>query len=82
MKPALLEVRNLRVHYHTSRGEVAEAGVVERCPYAREVCRKQNPPPFQTAERRAVACFLYRESPPLAGAHPERVMAPAVPASR
>jgi oligopeptide/dipeptide ABC transporter ATP-binding protein len=52
---------------------------VERCPYAMDVCREQKPPLFQTDERRAVACFLYQDSPQLAGSHLERVMATAAP---
>jgi peptide/nickel transport system ATP-binding protein len=52
---------------------------VERCPYAMDVCHQQRPPLFQTDERRAVACFLYQESPQLEGAHLERVMGSGVP---
>lgn len=52
---------------------------VNRCPFAMDVCREERPPLFQTAERRAVSCFLYRDSPQLEGGHLERVMDTAVP---
>ncbi len=36
---------------------------VERCPRALEICLKEVPPLYRTAQRRAAACFLYRDSP-------------------
>jgi hypothetical protein len=51
----------------------------DRCPYAMEISRHQRPPLFRTDERRAAACFLYKESPSLEGTDLEQVMAPPVP---
>lgn len=48
---------------------------VARCPYAMDICRQQTPPLFRTDERRAAACFLYRESPVLEGADLDAVLA-------
>jgi peptide/nickel transport system ATP-binding protein len=48
---------------------------VDRCPYAMDICRQESPPLFRTDERRAVACFLYKESPQLDGTELEQVMA-------
>jgi oligopeptide/dipeptide ABC transporter ATP-binding protein len=54
----------------------------DRCPYVMEMCRLTQPPLFRTDERRAAACFLYRESPELEGAELDRVLAvPVVAAS-
>jgi oligopeptide/dipeptide ABC transporter ATP-binding protein len=130
--PALLTVRDLVVHYHTSRGAVlAEVGDVDlvvkhpkhpytellihsipqanpnhpwqshelsangsaagavgpehcqfvaRCPFAMEMCRQQTPPLFRTDQRRAAACFLYREDPVLRDETLDDVLATPVPA--
>jgi peptide/nickel transport system ATP-binding protein len=51
---------------------------VQRCPYAMDMCRQQTPPLLRTDERRAAACFLYKESPVLAGAELEEVLATKV----
>jgi oligopeptide/dipeptide ABC transporter ATP-binding protein len=48
---------------------------VNRCPYAMEICRRENPPLFRTAEHRAVSCFLYQESPRLEGSELDVVLA-------
>jgi len=37
----------------------------DRCPFVMPMCRETVPPLFQTAEHRAAACFLYRDSPQL-----------------
>jgi peptide/nickel transport system ATP-binding protein len=47
---------------------------VDRCPYAMDICRQMTPPLFRTDERRAVACFLYKESPKFDGTELEQVM--------
>ena len=39
-----------------------------RCPYAMEVCGKQDPPPFETATGTTVWCHLHTTGPLLAGA--------------
>ncbi|MDF2760512.1 MAG: hypothetical protein K0S99_3147, partial [Thermomicrobiales bacterium] len=49
------------------------------CPYAMELSRQQRPPLFRTDERRAAACFLYKESPALDGTDLEQVMVKPVP---
>lgn len=33
----------------------------DRCPQVMEICRNQTPPLFRTDDRRAAACFLYRD---------------------
>jgi peptide/nickel transport system ATP-binding protein len=38
----------------------------DRCPLIMTMCRETVPPPFHPDAHRAVACFLYRESPTLA----------------
>jgi hypothetical protein len=44
-----------------------------------DICRATTPPLFRTDERRAAACFLYRESPVLEGVDLDRVLtAPVV----
>ena len=47
----------------------------DRCPYALDISREQRPPLFRTDERRAAACFLYKESPQLEGTDLDQVMA-------
>jgi oligopeptide/dipeptide ABC transporter ATP-binding protein len=37
----------------------------DRCPFVMQMCRETVPPLFQTAEHRAAACFLHRDSPQL-----------------
>ncbi len=56
---------------------------VNRCPYAMDICRTTTPPLFQTDGHRAVACFLYQESPRMAGGDIDRVLAktPVEPAA-
>lgn len=53
----------------------ASCKFVNRCPYAMDVCRVQSPPLFRSDERRAVACFLYHESPRLESAELDKVLA-------
>ncbi|MBM3188456.1 MAG: ABC transporter ATP-binding protein [Chloroflexi bacterium] len=38
-----------------------------RCPHAFEMCHLARPPLYRTAQSRAVACYLYRESPMMEG---------------
>ena len=38
----------------------------DRCPHVMDICRTTVPPLFRTDERRAAACFLYRDNPALA----------------
>jgi peptide/nickel transport system ATP-binding protein len=35
----------------------------DRCPHAMPICREAPPPLYQTAEHRAVACYLYKDAP-------------------
>lgn len=35
-----------------------------RCPYAMEVCRKAEPPQYQTGEKHTISCWLYHEMSP------------------
>jgi peptide/nickel transport system ATP-binding protein len=51
----------------------------DRCPHVKEQCITQEPPLFQTAPRRAAACFLYDHAPALKGADlGEVLVAPGV----
>jgi peptide/nickel transport system ATP-binding protein len=56
--------------------EIEHCQFVARCPHAMDLCRQQTPPLFRTDERRAAACFLYRERPVLEGSELEQVLAP------
>jgi oligopeptide/dipeptide ABC transporter ATP-binding protein len=47
-----------------------------RCPFVMPECHDQPPPLYQTDTDRAVACYLYKEHPPVSG----RVMAEALAA--
>ena len=38
-----------------------------RCPYTMDVCRTEDPPPFETATGTRVACHLHRHGPKLEG---------------
>jgi len=48
----------------TSNGGTGRHGCLfaDRCPSVMPMCREQTPPLYQTAEHRATACYLYRES--------------------
>jgi peptide/nickel transport system ATP-binding protein len=46
-----------------------------RCPSAMEMCLAQPPPLYQTAPRRAAACYLHREAPVLPGEQLDDVFA-------
>jgi len=35
----------------------------DRCPHVMPICHRREPPLFRTADRRAVACFLYADAP-------------------
>ena len=52
----------------------------DRCPHVMEICRTTKPPLFRTDERRAAACYLYRDRPQLAADDLDRVMAAPVAA--
>lgn len=45
-----------------------------RCPSAMEICRDSRPPLFLTGERRAAACYLYRDGQPLAADDLDKVL--------
>jgi oligopeptide/dipeptide ABC transporter ATP-binding protein len=38
-----------------------------RCPFVMDECRQQHPPLYRTNEDRAVACYLYKDAPTVAG---------------
>ena len=48
-----------------------------RCPQAMPMCVEASPPLFKTDERRAAACFLYRDAPVVAGQELAGIFAPA-----
>ena len=41
---------------------------VDRCPAVMPMCAETVPPLYRTDDRRAAACFLYRDTPTIAGA--------------
>ncbi len=47
----------------------------DRCPYVMDICPTAPPPLFRIDERRAAACYLYRDNPTLAGSELDQVMA-------
>ncbi|HET7095059.1 MAG TPA: ABC transporter ATP-binding protein [Thermomicrobiales bacterium] len=47
----------------------------DRCPAVMDVCRTTAPPLYRLDERRAAACFLYRDKPELDGTALDQVMA-------
>ena len=53
--------------------EQAACKFVDRCPMAMDKCLRQTPPLYQTEEYRAVACFLYEDSPVLENAEMDAV---------
>jgi len=52
-----------------------------RCPYAMDICRESRPPLYRTKDSRAVACYLYSESPALAGSDIQKVLGSGAAAS-
>lgn len=54
---------------------------VSRCPSAVQKCLEQVPPLYQSDEHRAVACFLYEQSPVLASENMDSVFVPYQPVS-
>jgi oligopeptide/dipeptide ABC transporter ATP-binding protein len=52
---------------------------VDRCPAAMKKCLQQRPPLYQTDPHRAVACFLYEQSPALGTADMDSVFRTNVP---
>jgi len=38
-----------------------------RCPFVMKECHEQPPPLYRTSEDRAVACYLYKDAPPISG---------------
>jgi oligopeptide/dipeptide ABC transporter ATP-binding protein len=55
---------------------------VDRCPAAMKKCLQQTPQLYQTDPYRAVACFLYEQSPALSTEEMDSVFRTSVPASR
>jgi len=56
-------------------GAVRGCRFADRCPHVMDICRTTVPPLFRTDERRAAACFLYRDNPQLEGGELGQVMA-------
>jgi oligopeptide/dipeptide ABC transporter ATP-binding protein len=38
-----------------------------RCPFVMDECRQKHPPLYRTNDDRAVACYLYKDSPTVTG---------------
>jgi oligopeptide/dipeptide ABC transporter ATP-binding protein len=47
----------------------------DRCPAVMPMCTETVPPLYRTDDRRAAACFLYRDVPTIAGAEMDQVLA-------
>ncbi|HLZ30692.1 MAG TPA: ABC transporter ATP-binding protein [Chloroflexota bacterium] len=47
----------------------------DRCPAVMPMCAETVPPLYRTDDRRAAACFLYRDAPTLGGANMDQVLA-------
>jgi oligopeptide/dipeptide ABC transporter ATP-binding protein len=65
--PRVSTVRDWAVEQAQAERDVAVSGCkfAERCPVAMPRCLTATPPLFQTAPRRAAACFLYEDAPAL-----------------
>ncbi|MBZ0286464.1 MAG: ABC transporter ATP-binding protein, partial [Anaerolineae bacterium] len=50
-----------------------------RCAYAMPICRQSAPPLYQTNPQRAVACYLYQESPVIASEETTRLFSAQQP---
>jgi peptide/nickel transport system ATP-binding protein len=48
----------------------------DRCPHIMPMCSETVPPLYRTDDRRAAACFLYRDRPSIGGADLDHVLAP------
>jgi oligopeptide/dipeptide ABC transporter ATP-binding protein len=46
----------------------------DRCPHVMDICRTSTPPLYRTDDRRAAACFLYKDKPALAAADLDQLM--------
>ena len=46
-----------------------------RCPFAMTECHEKPPPLYQTSADRAVACYLYKEAPPISGSEMAKFLA-------
>jgi peptide/nickel transport system ATP-binding protein len=53
----------------------------DRCPAVMPMCSETVPPLYRTDDRRAAACFLYRDRPTIGGANMDQVLAPSVRAA-
>ena len=53
----------------------------DRCPAVMPMCSGTVPPLYRTDDRRAAACFLYRDRPTIGGANMDQVLAPTVRAA-
>ena len=64
----------------TPAGAHSACKFADRCPHVMDICRTTVPPLFRTDERRAAACFLYRDSPALESADLNSVLVTPVAA--
>jgi oligopeptide/dipeptide ABC transporter ATP-binding protein len=51
----------------TSQGHAQGCKFSNRCPFVMAECRQKAPPLYQTADDRAVACYLYKDSQEVSG---------------
>jgi oligopeptide/dipeptide ABC transporter ATP-binding protein len=77
--PRVSTVRDWAVEQPQAERDVAAAGCkfAERCPVAMSRCLTAAPPLFQTAPKRAAACFLYEDAPALPARKVASVLVPA-----
>ena len=62
-----------------TKGARESCKFVDRCPAAMKKCLQQRPPLYQTDPHRAVACFLYEQSPALKTEEMDSVFRAAAP---
>lgn len=77
------ERRWSRMQATVPRGEVSAGATrgckfADRCHFVMPMCRESPPPLFQTESYRAVACYLHKESPVVAGEEIGKVFSPGV----
>jgi peptide/nickel transport system ATP-binding protein len=77
--PRVSTVRDWAAEVPQEERDIAASGCkfADRCPMAMARCLAEAPPLFQTARKRAVACFLHEDAPPLPDGKVETVMVAA-----
>jgi oligopeptide/dipeptide ABC transporter ATP-binding protein len=61
--PRLRSTVKLVVAQDEAGGTTSGCRFADRCPHVMTDCRSSAPPLFRTEDRRATACYLYRDAP-------------------